>query len=251
MDGGFAHLPGQISLADWRRRVAEAYAHVRDTDDAEAAWHHWRGVRDDLFRDHRQSPIPIDARAAFDGIPYFDYDPTLRFAVELEPIDDDTPRTWMLEADGEVEAEPVARTIGLGDTLGAELTVYWFTGYGGGLFVPFADATSGDETFAAGRYVLENVGLTEYEAHEMEMAFYRHDRQVLRELAELWKPGTPLAENNAYVERARELNNTLETALATQLDAAEAPLEDDEEEDEEDHASPAATPASSKVAMPE
>ncbi|MGR3617908.1 MAG: potassium transporter, partial [Roseovarius sp.] len=108
-----------------------------------------------------------------------------------------------------------------------------------------------DSSLRAGRYVLENVGLTEYEAHEMEMAFYRHDRQVLRELAELWKPGTPLAENNAYVERARELNNTLETALATQLDAAEAPLEDDEEEDEEDHASPAATPASSKVAMPE
>ncbi len=80
-----------------------------------------------------------------------------------------------------------------------------------------------DSSLRAARYVLENMGLSEYEAHEMEAAFYRHDRQVLRELAELWKPGVPLAKNEAYVTRARELNNNLETALATQLDAAEAP----------------------------
>ena len=89
-----------------------------------------------------------------------------------------------------------------------------------------------DSSLRAGRYVLENMGLSEYEAHEMEMAFYRHDRHTLRELAELWQPGVPLAENEAYVARSRELNNVLETAIATQAEDAALP-EDDEEEEED------------------
>ncbi len=38
-----------------------------------------------------------------------------------------------------------------------ELDLYWLDAYGGGLFVPFADATSGDETYGAGRYVLDTI----------------------------------------------------------------------------------------------
>ncbi len=78
-----------------------------------------------------------------------------------------------------------------------------------------------DSSLRAARYVLEDMGLTDYEAHEMETAFYRHDRQTLRELAELWQPGVALSDNAAYVERARELNNNLETALLTQGNEAE------------------------------
>ena len=35
------------------------------------------------------------------------------------------------------------------------LEVYWLDGYGGGLFLPFADATTGNETYGAGRYLLD------------------------------------------------------------------------------------------------
>ncbi|WP_071672732.1 monovalent cation:proton antiporter-2 (CPA2) family protein [Nioella nitratireducens] len=94
-----------------------------------------------------------------------------------------------------------------------------------------------DSSLRAGRYVLENMGLTQYEAHEMETAFYHHDRQTLRELAELWQPGTPLSENEDYVARARELNNTLETALATKVNEAELPVP--VEEDDTDTGGPA------------
>jgi CPA2 family monovalent cation:H+ antiporter-2 len=78
-----------------------------------------------------------------------------------------------------------------------------------------------DSSLRAARYVLEDMGLTDYEAHEMETAFYHHDRQTLRELAELWEPGVPVSENAAYMARARELNNNLETALLAQADAEE------------------------------
>ncbi|RFU11570.1 potassium transporter [Rhodobacteraceae bacterium W635] len=91
-----------------------------------------------------------------------------------------------------------------------------------------------DSSLRAARYVLENIGLTEYEAHEVQAAFYRHDRQTLRELAGLWQPGVPLAKNEAYVARAKELNSNLETALATQLDTAELP--DDSAEEDADEA---------------
>jgi CPA2 family monovalent cation:H+ antiporter-2 len=75
-----------------------------------------------------------------------------------------------------------------------------------------------DSSLRAARYVLEDMGMSDYEAHEREMAFYRHDRRNLRELAELWKPGVPVAENTPYVERSRELNSQLETDLLTELD---------------------------------
>ena len=45
-----------------------------------------------------------------------------------------------------------------------------------------------DSSLRAGRYVLENMGLSEYEADEAQRMFYDHDRMSVRELAELWRP---------------------------------------------------------------
>lgn len=90
-----------------------------------------------------------------------------------------------------------------------------------------------DSSLRAGRYVLENAGLSEYEASELERIFYRMDRAGLRELADVWKPDVPIAENTAYFERSRELNTAMETALmerfATGRAAAPAAPEEDEE----------------------
>ena len=70
-----------------------------------------------------------------------------------------------------------------------------------------------DGSLRAGRYVLENIGLSEYEAAQAEQTFYHHDRASVRELAELWIPGMPTAENKKYIERAQKLEKDLETAL--------------------------------------
>ncbi len=79
-----------------------------------------------------------------------------------------------------------------------------------------------DSSLRAGRYVLENMGLSEFEANEAEMAFYHQDRAALRDLAELWDPNVPIAENAAYVARARAMNKALETELTAKLDAEDA-----------------------------
>ncbi|MEL6838554.1 MAG: monovalent cation:proton antiporter-2 (CPA2) family protein [Pseudomonadota bacterium] len=78
-----------------------------------------------------------------------------------------------------------------------------------------------DSSLRAGRYALENMGLSEFEAAEIETAFYQHDRMALRELAELWKPGVPVADIPEYVKRANELNNDLETEFAARQQVAE------------------------------
>ena len=75
-----------------------------------------------------------------------------------------------------------------------------------------------DSSLRAGRYVLENMGLSEYEAAEMEQFFFHRDREALRDLAALWDPNKPVSENPEYVARARELDKELETELVSQLD---------------------------------
>lgn len=76
-----------------------------------------------------------------------------------------------------------------------------------------------DSSLRAGRYVLENIGLTEFEAAEAEKTFYAHDRHAIRELAEVWDPDTPSGENRAYIARAKDLERDLEASLLTILEA--------------------------------
>ena len=80
-----------------------------------------------------------------------------------------------------------------------------------------------DSSLRAGRYVLENMGLTDAEAAKIEHFFFRKDREALRELATLWNPDIPVSQNKAYVDRARELNRDLETALVEHLDETATP----------------------------
>ncbi|MBA2668535.1 MAG: DUF1684 domain-containing protein [Trueperaceae bacterium] len=148
----------RAELADYRRRVSELYAEVRRaaTRAAEAASPFRRG-RDQLFADHPQSPLRGEAKAAFDGITYYPYDPSLRLSLPLDPDLETTSVEIELGADGVVRLERVARvrfTLA-GEPL--ELTVFWIGGYGGGLFLPFGDATNGDETYGGGRYLLDTI----------------------------------------------------------------------------------------------
>jgi len=155
-DAGTA-VRDMITLADWRRRLYELYAYIREASDPAHAWRVWRNRRDALFRDHPQSPYSSSERATFSGLSYFHYDPALRLLVDLVPIDRDAPETQSLRDDGQVRLDPFARTRGLERTLGGELMVYWIAGYGGGIFLPFADATSGKETYGGGRYLLDGI----------------------------------------------------------------------------------------------
>lgn len=70
-----------------------------------------------------------------------------------------------------------------------------------------------DSGLRVARYVLENMGLSEYEAHELQTMFFDMDRASVKELASVWKPDVPFDKNPEYVARAKELNRDLEAAL--------------------------------------
>ena len=85
----------------------------------------------------------------------------LRFGAPVlgctEPLATATAEEIDLSDDGTLSLYPSVQTLGLSQALGAELTLYWIAGYGGGLFLPFVDATSGSETYGGGRYLLDTI----------------------------------------------------------------------------------------------
>ena len=148
--------PPVYALADWRLRVQDLYHAVRGAADPGKGWRYWRDTRRMLFRSHPMSPIAEAGRALYEGPCVFGYDPALRFTVEMVPqvgeaVDVD------LGSDGVLARRPVALTRGLEPALGRELTLYWLEGYGGGLFLPFKDATSSGETYGGGRYLIDAI----------------------------------------------------------------------------------------------
>jgi uncharacterized protein len=146
----------ELELLDWKRRVLALYAAARTSRDAEAAWRAWREGRDTLFRSHPQSPVPSGQRRHFAGLPFFEYEPALRVLGEAVRGDDEVRD--VAASDGETVRFRRFGTVRFElESAEHELGLYWLEGYGGGVFLPFADATSGNETYGGGRYLLDTV----------------------------------------------------------------------------------------------
>jgi uncharacterized protein len=137
--------------------VFALYRDVRDEPDPRTAWERWLAVRERLFRSHPQSPLTTpEAREAFGGLRYFDYDPSARVLADV--VDADPEHLDIAGSAGETFGATRFATAAFdlrGERLSLEL--YWLDGYGGGLFLSFRDATSGTSTYGAGRYLLDTV----------------------------------------------------------------------------------------------
>lgn len=144
-----------LSLLDWRRRVAALYAEVRARSplDPAGSLERFRAGRDDLFRTHPDSPLAADRRAGFEGLPAWGYRPDLRFEVTVDTDVVATPLP-IERSDGAVVPFTRFGTVHL--PVGS-LDVYWLESYGGGVFLPFRDATSGTGSYGGGRYLLDTV----------------------------------------------------------------------------------------------
>ena len=140
----------ELTLLDWKRRIFELYSEVRADPEPPRAWEHWREVRDELFRSHPQSPAE-GARPR-----YFDYDPALRVHGTVAPTER-LRRQIATSGDEVFWFTRFARTRFELDGTEQSLDLYWLDGYGGGIFLSFADATSGVETYGACRYLLDTV----------------------------------------------------------------------------------------------
>lgn len=150
-----------LDLHDWRNRVARMFrdrdtAH-RDGEDPKVVLARFRAAKDALFAEHRQSPLASNSRSEFTGLRYFAYDPHLRVPAELSV--DESGDSVDAPASGP-HTMPLRRAAKVDFRLGgasARLTVFWIDVYGGGLFLPFRDATSPVESYGAGRYLFDTV----------------------------------------------------------------------------------------------
>jgi uncharacterized protein len=155
MTAGVATID-ELALLDWKREIFALYQEVRAADDPRSAWDLWRRTRGRLFSDHPQSPLDAERRAGFGGLAHYPYDPDARVTAEVVPSAVQTLEIATSTGPPHRFRRFAVAQFALGpDEL--ELPLYWLEGYGGGLFLPFADRTSGGTTYGAGRYLLDTI----------------------------------------------------------------------------------------------
>jgi hypothetical protein len=111
----------------------------------------FRKSKDDFFRRDAHSPLALSQKRAFKGLSYFDENPQLDLTLELEEFE--AQETVELQTStGDVER--FTRWAGVAFQVdGTPARLALFKSEDGAIFLPFADATSGKETYGAGRYL--------------------------------------------------------------------------------------------------
>jgi uncharacterized protein (DUF1684 family) len=113
-----------------------------------------RADKDEYFRLAPDSPIPIAERDEFPGLAYYPIDRAYRVVgLTLGPYDGQEPEAFDLPtSDGDLRRAWRAGTLRF-SLDGRPLALVAYDLGSGSLFVPFTDATSGQETYGAGRYL--------------------------------------------------------------------------------------------------
>ena len=111
----------------------------------------FRKQKDQFFAKDPHSPLSQEQKADFTGLNYFPENPDLRLVTEIKRFEG--PESIRIQT-STGETQPYTKYGRLHfkvDGQKASLTLY--IGKDGHPFVPFSDATSGKETYGAGRYL--------------------------------------------------------------------------------------------------
>ncbi len=112
----------------------------------------FRKEKDEFFRTQPQSPLLPEQRRGFHGLTYFDENRSLVIEAPLEPPAAATEVRMDTTGGGEHVYHRAGVLRFRVDGQPAQLTLYASAGQHG-MFLPFRDATSGKETYGAGRYL--------------------------------------------------------------------------------------------------
>ncbi|MEO8393856.1 MAG: DUF1684 domain-containing protein [Chloroflexota bacterium] len=145
-----------LDLLDYRRQVAENYRRVRELGSAQA-YEQFRRERDTLFRTHSQSALDEEQKAAFKRLSYAPYDPAFRVMAQVDFNVEPVVYEFDLEGDGHNVIRQFAQVTFDLPTGTGTLGLFWVIGYGGGVFLPFGDATNKHSTYGAGRYLYDTI----------------------------------------------------------------------------------------------
>jgi uncharacterized protein (DUF1684 family) len=132
--------------------------HHEGPHDYRAAVEDFRAQKDAYFKSAPDSPIPLAERDSFQGLPYYPVNVDLVFeGLTPDPYTGSEPTTFQIPT-SDNRLRPARRPGVFTFDLAGEprrLTAYELEGAhsDGRYFLPFLDATSGSETYGAGRYL--------------------------------------------------------------------------------------------------
>ena len=112
----------------------------------------FRKAKDEFMGTDHQSPLTDEQRRDFHGLNYYQDDPDLKFELELDEFEDQETIEMQTSTGDVAEYVRLGRVSFSVGGEQAALTVFG-DDHGHELFLPFADATSTDETYPAGRYL--------------------------------------------------------------------------------------------------
>jgi len=110
-----------------------------------------RHEKDELFKQHPQSPLTEAQKAAFDGLRYYDPNPALAFVGDVEPFE---AQEQILMATNRDELKPYVRHgVFAFEVAGQTVSLVIYRSMDQNYFLPFVDSNAGTETYPAGRYL--------------------------------------------------------------------------------------------------
>jgi len=131
------------------------YARVRAQAVPERGHALWRAGRDELLLNHPQSPLEPGDPLRRTGVPYWPYEPALRFELPLLQAPETTQHVIPTGGE-EATALRAIGSIEIPEPVNGTVTLWWLEQYGGGLFLPVRDGTAVTTTYGGGRYLLDS-----------------------------------------------------------------------------------------------
>jgi uncharacterized protein (DUF1684 family) len=154
-------MPNFFDLYDYRLRNASLYREraraIQAGEDAEETWRCFRAGRDELFAAHPQSALDEEQRGQFRALSYFPYNPDMCVIARVDTHIEEATFTVAMNAQEPMTMTRAARLHFELEGQAVSLSVYWLNVYGGGLFLPFRDATCPAESYGGGRYLFDTI----------------------------------------------------------------------------------------------
>ncbi len=154
-------MSSYLDLYDYRNRVSTLYRQrnnaLKGNEDPQITLSQFRQERDNLFATHPQSALDGEQKHTFTGLHYFPFNPDMRFTTtvntNIEPhrqeVVMNATEFMMTTTIGHIQFTVAQQTV--------TLSLYWLDIYGGGLFLPFRDTTSPQESYGGGRYLFDTI----------------------------------------------------------------------------------------------
>ena len=154
-------MQSYLDLYDYRTRVSAFYRQRNNTlrinEDPQTVLTRFRQERDSLFASHPQSALDEQQKRTFTGLHYFPFNPDMRFTAivhtDIEPHSQEVvmnaSENMKMTTVGQLEFAVAQQTV--------TLSLYWLDIYGGGLFLPFRDTTSPQDSYGGGRYLFDTI----------------------------------------------------------------------------------------------